>query len=148
MSNREKMSLDYLQPQQSDPINWAILDNFFNVDAPQALGSSLVLTKTIKELNVLEMANVDRTIVMSYLSNMAKDTKQMSDSLALMKQAYQVNKSKYQGKYDENAHMYSLSISHEMQEWLEQYENTIGQSIEDITNYINSVEPNNPITNK
>ena len=135
------MSLQDLQPQMQDPIDWNSLDQFFNVDAPQALGKTLELTQVIKQLDVLNIEQVDNQTVMTYLTKMAKDTQQMSAGLSNMVATYNANKKMYQGKYDENAHMFSLSISFEMQEWLEQYESTIGQSIEDVVNYINSVVP-------
>ena len=65
----------------------------------------------------------------------------MSVLLSNLVVQYNINKQLYQNKYDENAHMFSLSISFSMQEWLEQYESTIAQSIEDVVNYINSVVP-------
>lgn len=141
MSDHKKMNLSDLQPKPVDSVDWVTLDTFFNVDAPNALGSSLVLTRVITDLRVTELPEVDSGIVMSYLSKMAKDTEQMSNSLAQMRAEYEINKKRYQNKYDENSHMFSLALSHQMHEWLEQYESTIGQSIQDVTDYINSVSP-------
>ena len=141
MTDRNKMRLEDLQPQAQDPIDWNSLDQFFNVDAPQALGKTLLLTRLIEQLGVLNIEQVNNQTVISYLSKMATDTQQMSASLSNLVAQYNTNKQLYQGKYDENAHMFSLSISFSMQEWLEQYESTIAQSIEDVVNYINSVVP-------
>ena len=141
MNKGNKMRLEDLQPRIEDPINWNLLDQFFNLDAPQALSKTLLLTNVINKLNVLSVPEVDSTIVLSYLSKMATDTQQMSALLNTLRTKYDHNKKIYQGHYDENAHMFSLSISYDMQEWLEQYENTIAQSIDDVVTYINGVAP-------
>ena len=141
MSNHKKMNIADLQPAVQDIIDWNTLDTFFNVDAPRALGSSLVLVNAVNALNVLELPSVDRNIVMSYLQKMTKDTQQMSNALANLRATYEMNKSRFKGKYDENAHMYSITVAFEMQEWLEQYESTIAQSITDVSDYIHSVSP-------
>lgn len=141
MSSHQKMKLDELQPKAVDVIDWNILDSFFYQDAPNALNKSLLLTNIIKQLDVLNIPEVDGKIVISYLSKMSKDTAEMSTLLASIRSDYDIKKQRYQGNYNENAHMYSLTVAHDMQDWLEQYENTIAQSIEDVVNYINSVVP-------
>lgn len=141
MSNRQKMKLEDLQPKPVDHVNWNILDAFFYVDAPAALNKALMLTKMIKDLRITEMPEVDSNIVLSYLSKMSKDATEMSNSLVALRDAYAIKKQVYQGNYNEDSHMYSLSISHDMQEWLEQYESTIAQSINDVVDYINNTIP-------
>lgn len=143
MSNHQKMQLGDLNPQTQDQVDWVTLDSFFNVDAPQALAQTLLLTQTIEQLKVMELPEINSTTLINYLSKMARDTEVMAHLLNAMRATYDANKTRYQGRYDENAHMFSISIAYEMQEWLEQYENTVGKSLVDVVEYINKVAPPN-----
>lgn len=141
MSNHQKMQLADLNPRPQDQVDWVTLDTFFNVDAPQALSQTLILTQTIERLKVMEMPGINSTTLINYLSKMARDTEVLANALAGMRTTYDLNKVRYQGRYDENAHMFSISIAYEMQEWLEQYENTLGKALMDVVEYINKEVP-------
>lgn len=144
MSNPRKMKLEDLKMKEPDPIDWANSDEFFNINAPTALAKSLELTRVVQRTGILANPAVDSTLILSYLTKMKNDTTHMSQSLQNMHKDYQAKKVIYQGNYDENSHMYSLSLSFEIHDWLEQYENTIGQTINDVADYINSVQPTTP----
>lgn len=140
MSHPPKMKLDDLKMKQADPIDWANSDEFFTVNAPAALSKALELTSVIQATGVLNDTTVDSKLILSYLTKMKNDTILMSQSLQKMFEEYKIKKAMYQGNYNENAHMYSLSLSFEIHDWLEQYENTIEKSIADISDYVNSVK--------
>lgn len=152
MNAPKKMKLEDLKPQPvdlfdcfdtetEDAIDWDALDVFFNVDAPNALSKAITLTRIVAEYKILEIETIDNNIILSYLNKMADDTNIVSASLRVMHDDYLKSKQKYKGHYDENAHMFALNIAHNMHEWLEHYENTIGQTIEDVVNYINGLTP-------
>lgn len=142
MNSNKKMKLSDLQFRQEDLVDWVTLDSFFYQDAPQTLSQALVLTNVIKETNVLAAPGIDSSVVTNYLSGMAADTRTLSQEFVTMKNDYEVNKTRYQGNYNEDSHMFSLSISFAMQNWLEHYEDTVGKSFHDLIDYINSIVPN------
>lgn len=144
MSNHRKMKLEDLKMKEPDPIDWANTDNFFTNDAPCALAKSLELTCVVQNTGILSKVEVDSKVVLSYLTKMKNDTAHMSQSLQNMYEDYKVKKAMYQGNYNEDSHMYSLALSFEIVDWLEQYENTIGQSINDVSEYIDSVQSTTP----
>lgn len=147
MNGMKKMKLSDLQHRPDDLVDWKTLDDFFNNDGPQTLSQALVLTNVIKETKLLDNPEVDNNVVTNYLSGMATDTRTLSNEFAVMKREYNENKKKYEGNYNENSHMFSLTIAFEMQSWLEHYETTVGQSFHDLVDYINSIVPDeNKIT--
>lgn len=141
MNPNKKMKLSDLQPGIKDGVNWDLLDNFFQVDGPATLAQALVLTNIIKESNILSRPEVDSSVVLGYLTGIANDTKQLSDLLAAMTAEYEISKKNYKGNYNENAHMFSITISYSMTEWASQYEETVAQNITDVVDYINSIVP-------
>jgi hypothetical protein len=141
MDNRKKTNLSELNQTETDPIDWSILDCFFDVDAPSILAQPLILTNVIKQNNILQVPEVDVNIVTNYLSGIVKDTQTLSARYHVMKAKYDHGKAQYVNNYNEDAHMFSLSISHDMADWLEQYEETVGQNFNNVIDYINSVAP-------
>ena len=141
MDGSKKMNISDLQMKPQDDINWEILDTFFNVDAPTALGAPLILTQLIRDGNLLAYPGMDSAIVTTYLSGMASDTTILSTELRALREEYYINKKKYQGNYNEDSHMYSLTTAFAMQEWLTTYEDTLGKSFNDLIDYINGVVP-------
>lgn len=147
MDNRKKMNIADLQQRAPDPINWNTLNMFFNSDAPTILAQPLILTNIIKQNNILAIPEVNAQTVTNYLSGIVRDTESLAGRYHAMKQKYDTGYAEYFGNYNENAHMFSLSISHDMADWLEQYEDTVGQNFNAVIDYINSVVPvNNKIT--
>lgn len=145
MENSKKMNLSDLKSQVTDPIDWNTLNAFFNVDAPTILAQPLILTNIIQQNNILAIPEVNTQTITNYLSGIVRDTESLSGSYHVMKQKYDAGYAEYFGNYNENAHMFSLSISHDMADWLEQYEDTVGQNFNAVIDYINSAVP---VTNK
>ena len=135
------MKLSDLQPQAQTGIDWNGLDSFFNVDAPNTLAHPLALTSIIKDTGILSAPGIDSSIVTNYLKGMAADVRELSLSFAEMKEKYNTGKLRYQNNYNEDAHMFVLTTSFDMTNWLEQYEDTVGKNFNDVIDYINSVVP-------
>lgn len=147
MNVNKKMKLSDLQVKPTDMINWATLEEFFYTDAPQTLTQALVLTNVIKDGDVLGCEQIDSSVVIGYLTGMAADTRALSEKFSQMKGKFEHNRNLYKGNYNEDAHMFSLTISFEITEWLEQYEDTVGRNFNDVVDYINRAVPSeNKIT--
>lgn len=136
------MKLSDLKPSAPDGVDWNTLDNFFLKDGPETLAQALVLTNIIKQTKILERPEVDSSVVIGYLSGIARDTETLSTLLTAMTTEYEISKTKYKGNYTEDAHMFSITVSYSMAEWVGQYEDTVGTCIIDVIDYINSIVPN------
>lgn len=149
MDNSKKMKLSDLQQHEPDPINWNELDSFYLKDAPCILAQPLILTNIIKQNNLLELPEIDSRTVTNYLSGIVRDNESLTSRYFMMKQKYDQGRAMYFGNYNEDSHMFSLSASHDMADWLEQYEETVGQNFNAVIDYINSAVPSeNKITIK
>lgn len=142
MNPNKKMKLSDLKPSAPDGVDWNTLDQFFLKDGPETLAQALVLTNIIQQSRILERPEIDSSVVIGYLTGMTNDTKTLSDLFAAMVAEYDISKSKYKGNYNEDAHMFSITVSYAMAEWVGQYEETVGQCIIDVIDYINSIVPN------
>lgn len=143
MENSKKMQLSDLQQRQVDRINWDSLDSFFNVDASRLMVQPLILSKIIEQNQILQVQEINSGTVLNYLSGMAADVQKLNNVFSELKAKYVAGKATYVNNYNEDAHMFSLSISHGMVEWLEQYEDTVGKNLNDVIDYMNSVLPSN-----
>lgn len=105
------MKLSDLKPSAPDGVDWNALDNFFLKDGPETLAQALVLTNIIKQTKILERPEVDSSVVIGYLSGIARDTETLSALLTAMTTEYEISKTKYKGNYTEDAHMFSITVS-------------------------------------
>lgn len=142
MNNCKKMNISELKPRQPDPIDWLVLDEFFNKDAPTLLAQPLILSNIIRDNNILEIPEINSNTITGYLNGIVRDTQTLSANFTKMKQEYDNGRRIYFNNYDENAHMFSLSVTHDMVSWLEQYDDTVGLNFNEVIDYINSFMPN------
>lgn len=141
MNDNRKMQLSDLRMQTPDGVDWKTLDGFFNTDAPNTLAQSLLLTNVIKTTRIMEYPQVDSSLILKYLTGMADDTITLNNELSIMREDYNRNKQIHQGNYNEDAHMYSLTVGYAMSEWVSKYEETVAQNLNDVVDYINSIVP-------
>ena len=141
MNNNRKMKISDLRPSAPDGVDWLALDQFFYNDSKTILAQALILTNIIKTTNLMSRPEIDTSIVMGYLTGMANDTTTLSNELALITAEYEKNKKQYQGNYNEDAHMFSLTMGYAMSDWIGRYDETVAQNINELVDYINSLVP-------
>lgn len=147
-----KMSLNDLKPKcvslnetinsmnQKDDVSWNDIKNIVFVEYPTALQLPRILIKMLIDLKIDSRPEINNAQLTKMCQNLSVDAGQLNQRLVSLQD--KLNKAiANHPKLDENSHMVLLSIQEDVFTWLENYDDTIAKTIDDIVNYVNSVLP-------